>query len=110
MDAQHVEQTKHLERDLTGLKADIQKVDHRLDRHLEIYAQNGKELAALKQEVSDMKTSLNTKCGEIMKAVESGNRHSVSKSEFFPVKLLTFGAAGLMLMGVMGALVTLVVK
>lgn len=50
MDTQHKEQTNILERDLARL-AD------RFDRHLEIYAQNGKELTALKQEVSSLRTN-----------------------------------------------------
>lgn len=41
MDKQHVEQTNVLERDLSSLGT-------RFDRHLEIYAKNGKELEAVK--------------------------------------------------------------
>ena len=40
MDEQHTQQTNRLERDITGLGT-------RLDRHLEVYANNGKEIAAM---------------------------------------------------------------
>lgn len=51
MDGQHTEQTRLLERD-------INTISTRFDRHLEIYAANGKELAALKQEVASARDDL----------------------------------------------------
>lgn len=42
------EQTKIIERDLQKLADDHRKLGERFDRHLEIYAQNGKELVALR--------------------------------------------------------------
>lgn len=48
MDPNANTQTKIIERDLDRL-------GDRFDRHLEIYAQNGKELAALKSEVYSLK-------------------------------------------------------
>ena len=47
MDNQHREQVSILERD-------VNRIGDRLDRHLEIYAQNGKELAGLKSEVAGL--------------------------------------------------------
>ena len=40
------------------IERDVQKVNERLDRHLEIYAQNGKELAALKQSVDSLEKTI----------------------------------------------------
>jgi len=50
MNPEHVEQTRVLERDITSL-------NNRFDRHLEIYAKNGKELANVKEEVREVKTN-----------------------------------------------------
>lgn len=47
-------QTKIIERDIARLADDHQKLNERFDRHLEIYAQNGKELSALKVEVGQL--------------------------------------------------------
>lgn len=45
------QQTQIIERDLN-------KLGERFDRHLEIYAQNGKELSALKASVDALRTSI----------------------------------------------------
>jgi hypothetical protein len=52
------EQTLILERDIKAMSDRINDNVHRLDRHLEIYAQNGKELAALKVAVSSLDSSI----------------------------------------------------
>lgn len=44
-------QTRIIERDLTALS-------NRFDRHLEIYAQNGKELAGVKVAVDNLRTTI----------------------------------------------------
>ncbi|WP_313416945.1 hypothetical protein [Pseudomonas oryzihabitans] len=43
-------------------------------------------------------------------AIEEREKGYITKEQFFPVKLLVFGATGLILSGVFTALVTLVVK
>jgi len=50
MDTQHTEQTKRLEDDIRSLA-------QRFDRHLEIYAQNGKELRSVQTELESVKTN-----------------------------------------------------
>lgn len=57
-DAHANEQTKIIERDLEKLAA-------RFDRHLEIYAQNGKELAALKSSVDSLRLWLERESSEL---------------------------------------------
>lgn len=47
-------QTQIIERDIARLADDHAKLNQRFDRHLEIYAQNGKELSALKVEVGQL--------------------------------------------------------
>lgn len=54
-------QTLILEKDLRNLGDRISENVHRLDRHLEIYSQNGKELAALKQAVASLEKTIDTK-------------------------------------------------
>lgn len=47
-------QTQILEKDIARVRQDLEGLAHRFDRHLEIYAQNGKELASLKSEVAQL--------------------------------------------------------
>lgn len=47
----HEEQVKHIDRK-------VDELEDRFDRHLEIYANNGKELAGLKVEVASMKKAI----------------------------------------------------
>lgn len=49
-------QTKIIENDIALLRQDHKELNARFDRHLEIYAQNGKELAALKTEMYNLVT------------------------------------------------------
>ena len=51
-------QTKLIERDIARLAEDHTKLNERFDRHLEIYAQNGKELASLKVSVDNLIKSI----------------------------------------------------
>jgi len=52
-------QTQIIERDIARLAEDHTKLNERFDRHLEIYAQNGKELASLKSEVEQLVKATN---------------------------------------------------
>ena len=52
------EQTQIIERDIQLLRGEQEKLNGRFDRHLEIYASNGKELAALKTEISHLRTAI----------------------------------------------------
>lgn len=54
-------QTLILEKDIRALGDRISENVHRLDRHLEIYSQNGKELAALKSAVASLEKALDNK-------------------------------------------------
>lgn len=40
------------------IERDLQKLSDRFDRHLEIYAQNGRELSALKASVDSLRSSI----------------------------------------------------
>lgn len=94
-------QTKILERDISN-------IGDRFDRHLEIYSQNGKELAALKTTVElardDMKTihkgieSLHAKVDEGHGQV---SKRYVNKEELKPIKLIVYGAVGTVLSAVL---------
>ena len=78
---------------------EIKEMRNRFDRHLEIYAQNGKELAGLKAEVSALR--------EDMRGLFKG---VVYKDEFSPVQKLVYGVVGLILISFFGALIALVTK
>ena len=78
---------------------EIKEMRNRFDRHLEIYAQNGKELAGLKAEVSALR--------EDIKMLTKG---IVYKTEFTPVKSLVYGMVGLVLISFFGALISLIIK
>lgn len=54
-------QTIILEKDIRALGDRISENVHRLDRHLEIYAANGRELAALKAAVASLEKALDNK-------------------------------------------------
>lgn len=77
----------------------LENLQHRFDRHLEIYAQNGKELAGLKAEMAGMR--------EDIKGLFKG---VVYKSEFSPVQKLVYGVVGLILVSFFGALIALILK
>lgn len=98
MDIQHTEQTKRIEED-------IRTVTTRLDRHLEIYAQNGKELAALKTEVANLVNGV----ADLKKVVQDASKSHVTRREFNTVRTIVYGAAGLILTGVFAAVINLVI-
>lgn len=77
----------------------MDRLESRFDRHLEIYSQNGKELAALKNAVATLEKSVNDL------------RHAViSKAEFKPIRLLAYGMVGVILTTVAGAILALILK
>ena len=106
MDTQHTEQTHRLETDLRHL-------GNRFDRHLEIYAANGKELAAVKANVASLEKTL-IDFYSSFKIHEQAQRglidNLVTTKEFTTIKSIVYGAVGLVLVAFMGALVTLVIK
>ena len=106
MDIQHTEQTRRLEEDMRHL-------GNRFDRHLEIYAANGKELSAVKQNVASLDKTI-TEFYLSFKAHELAQKELigqfVSKSDFATVKNIVYGAVGLILVTFMGALIALVIQ
>ena len=52
------------------IERDLEKLSDRFDRHLEIYAQNGKELAALKTSVDSLKNAIEKQEGTEKQNVE----------------------------------------
>jgi len=79
--------------------SEIKNLRDRFDRHLEIYAQNGKELAGLKAEVSGLR--------EDIKSVAEG---MIYKIEFKPVQRFVYGVVALALSTIFVALFALVIK
>lgn len=106
MDIQHTEQTRRLEEDMRHL-------GNRFDRHLEIYAANGKELAAVKQNVASLDKTI-TEFYISFKAHEAAQREFIEqfvpKNEFSTVKNIVYGAVTLIMVAFMGAIITLVIK
>lgn len=103
MDSQHKEQTMRLERDIKSL-------GERFDRHLEIYAQNGKELASLKTEVRANHDSVVSSIRSLAEAISKNNDNHVSSTEFRPIKMLVYGFVTIVLVAVVGGIVALVVQ
>lgn len=106
--------------EVTRLERDLREVASRFDRHLEIYAQNGKELAALKSEVRGNHTMLENSIQQhhevllgqltnLAEAIKTNTDNHVSHTEFKPVKSLVYGATAIILTAVVGGLVSLVV-
>lgn len=88
---------------------DLERLQARFDRHLEIYAQNGKELAALKTEVRVSHKALQDALTALTAEIRKQSSDHVSRAEFWPVKLGFYGFYGLMGTAVVGALLALVV-
>lgn len=61
MDERANEQTRIIERDIASLSLDHKKLNERFDRHLEIYAQNGKELVALRTQMVESHKGFDSK-------------------------------------------------
>lgn len=103
------DQTKILERDIANLSKKVDSQCERFDRHLEIYAQNGKELAALKTEVKNNHERLTSAIVTLTKAIEKQDSNHVTAKEFWPVKTLIYSLTGIILISVITAIVGLVV-
>lgn len=88
---------------------DNYRLQERFDRHLEIYAQNGKELAALKSEVKSSNENLQRSLTTIHDMIRENTKNNVTHVEFRPIKLLVYGCVAIMLSAVVAALVALVV-
>lgn len=97
MDSQHTEQ-------VTMMEKNLDKLGQRFDRHLEIYAQNGKELSALKAEVAGVRKDI--------VGVRTDINHALgrftTKEAFLPVRAIVFGLVGLILTAVAVAITSLV--
>lgn len=99
----------------TKLERDIQRIDDRLTKHIDIYQQNGKEIARMAQELKDTKITINDRLDTIYDLIES-NRHMIerqgkkyaSKSDLAPVKMLAFGGAGIILSGAVAAMMAVI--
>ncbi|MCR2833469.1 hypothetical protein [Parerythrobacter lacustris] len=98
-EALHDAKLSELEKNALGLSI-------RFDRHLEIYAQNGKELAALKVAVSQVQETMQ----EVSTALQSLGAHYVTNDRFLPVKSIAYGIIGTCGIATLGALLTLVIK
>ena len=106
MDTQHTEQTQRLEHDMRHL-------GNRFDRHLEIYAANGKELAAVKQNVASLDKTI-TEFYRSFNTYELAQKEVlnqfVQKGDFATVKNIVYGAITIIVVSFMGALIALVIK
>lgn len=110
-------QTRIIERDIARLAEDHTKLNLRFDRHLEIYAANGKELAALKTKVDTLDKSIHEKCDEILMMIRENRKIYATKDELAavadtmtPVKSIVYGLVGLIMTAVVVALLALVVR
>jgi len=92
IDEHHDELRRHGDSELKNLR-------DRFDRHLEIYSQNGKELAGLKAEVSGLRQDI--------RGISEG---MIYKVEFKPVQRFVYGAVALALTALFSALFALVIK
>lgn len=106
MDTQHTEQTKRLEEDMRYL-------GNRFDRHLEIYAANGKELSAVKQNVASLEKTI-IEFYSSFKIHESNQQkvlnNFVTRSDFSTVKNIVYGAVSVVMTAVLLAAISLIIK
>ena len=100
-------QFKQLDKDIKDVRKDF-------NHHIEVYAENGKELAGLKSEVGgmnkridDIKKDSKEDINEVKKLL--GNNY-VTVKEFLPVRLVVYGLVGILLAGIVGALVSSVIS
>lgn len=104
VEATHAEQIATVQRDLTSFGI-------RFDRHLEIYAQNGKELAALNVTVTGLKEQMNGFASSIsaldinLSGIDDKmDKKFVTNDRFWPVKTLVYGTVGILLLGTLSTL------
>lgn len=87
MDSQHLEQTKRIE-------GDLRELGKRFDRHLEIYASNGKELAAVKVEMNNLVKGIDELKHTIDESHKELKDRFVTKDTFSFYKRLTWMIIG----------------
>lgn len=102
-------EAKIIEREIESLGKMVHTQGNRFDRHLEIYAQNGKELSALKTEMKSMGKNLVDALSQIRSSIEKQEKLHVSRTEFLPVKKVVYGFVSVVLVTVVGALLTFIV-
>lgn len=84
------------------LEREFEHFSGRFDHHLEIYRENGKEMARLGTEVANMRSDIK----EIAQSIKSSY---VTKTEFKPIKTVVYGIIGLILTGFFSALISIVI-
>lgn len=97
MDSQHREQTERLEWDIRDLAG-------RFDRHLEIYAQNNKEIAALRTELNATKQNIGERLDHLGMLIKENRNIYAQKNDIAPIRILVYGFTGLLLTSVVGFL------
>lgn len=102
-EVQHEERISVLQRDMTAMNG-------RFDRHLEIYAQNGKELAAVKVGLGGVQEQLQEVALALKTLNDELGRTYVTNDRFSPVKLITYGIISIVGLGVLSAIVESVIK
>ena len=88
-----------MDEQIKQLEKHFEQFEGRFDSHLEVYRNNGKETAGVKVEVKELRADIK----EIKELL--GNKY-VTMKEFIPVRLVVYGLVGLMLAGVIGAIVS----
>lgn len=101
-------QTQIIEKDIARLRDSMSEQSARFDRHLEIYAQNGKELAALKQEVRSNHQAMLKAVEGLAEKLTLSNSDHVTRNEFNPVKISVYGFIGLVLTAAIAAILSLI--
>lgn len=91
------------------LERDIGMLSTRFDRHLEIYAQNGKELSGVRSSMVNLSTDIASLATALNRLEEKVDTRFVSQDQFWPVKTIVYGIVAAVLLAVMGALVSYVV-
>lgn len=99
IDIRHDERISTVQRDVTALGI-------RFDRHLEIYAQNGKEMAGMKGELASLTKTMN----EVKDFIRGSDDKFVTKIEFWPNKVIVYGLVGVVLFAALGAIISQVIK
>lgn len=94
----------------------IEDLTSRFDRHLEIYAQNGKELAGVKVSVTTLgsdilhlRTDISKDIATLTATLKESAEKYVTKDQFSPVKNVVYGLVALILTSVVTAGLTFVI-
>lgn len=91
---------------IAHLKESGDKLSTRFDRHLEIYAQNGKEMAGLKKEIEGMRSDFD----QINEFIKGCEERFVIQKEFWPVRMVTYGLVTAVLLAALGSVMALILK